>query len=124
MLEKTTELPPGDPATAQRMFSELIYDEPFVLLVVLGEDLEAVDLVDRADKVAGDVQSLRHVVWMRNPDNHQNQIAALESSDQLDNQDALAFCTNNDDAVCDVILRSEAPVKFRRIIQAFIRGEQ
>src|SRR3954453_3187255 len=123
MFEKTTEPPPGDPETARRIFADLVHDEPFVLLVVLGDDLEAGDLVGRADKVAGELQSLRHVVWMRNPDNHQQQIAALEGSDKLNGQDVLAFCTNYDDVICALILRSEAPVKFYRIIQAFVRGE-
>ena len=123
MLVKTIELPPGDVATARRIFAEAVHDEPFVLLVVLGDDVDAGDLVERADKVAGAPDDLRHVVWMRNPMNHREQITALVSSDLLDGKDVLAFCTNFDDVICDVIERSEAPVKFRRIIRAFTRGE-
>jgi hypothetical protein len=123
MLVKTIDLPPGDAATARRLFREVVHDEPFVLLVVLGDDASAGQLVERADKVAGAPDDLRHVVWMRNPKNHSKQITDLVSSDLLDGKDVLAFCTNNDDIVCDVIERSEAPVKFRRIISAFIAGE-
>jgi hypothetical protein len=123
MRLKTTELPPGDAATARRMFEELIHREAHVLFVVLGDDLAAADLVERADKVAGAPEDLRWVVWMRNSSNHHQQIGELESSDLLDGKDVRAFCTNNDDAICDVILRSEEPVKFRRILQAFAKGE-
>lgn len=123
MLVKTIDLPPGDAATARRMFAEAVQDEPFVLLVVLGDDVDAGELVERADKVAGAPDDLRHVVWMRNPMNHREQITGLVSSSLLDEKDVLAFCTNYDDIVCDVIERSEVPVKFRRIISAFIRGE-
>jgi hypothetical protein len=123
MLVKTIELPPGDAATARRRFAEAVHNEPFVLLVVLGDDVDASELVERADKVAGAPEDLRYVVWMRNPLNHREQITDLQSSAMLDGKDVLAFCTSFDDLVCDVIERSESPVKFRRIIRAFIRGE-
>ncbi len=123
MLRKTTELPPGDGATARRMFADLVVKEPFVLLVVLGDDAGADELVGHADKVAGGPDDLRWVVWMRNPANHGDQIRALKSSDLLDGKDARAFCTNYDDVVCDVITRSEEPVTFTRIIEAFANGE-
>jgi hypothetical protein len=119
-----TVLPPGNAAKAQETFLHLIHDKPLVLLVVMGDDEDAEGLKARAVLVAGGPEDLRRVVWMKNPDNHRQQIAALESSEMLKGKDVLAFTTSHDDAVCDVIERSEAPVKFGRIIDSFAAGEE
>lgn len=123
-----TVLPSGNAAKAQETFLHLIHDKPFVLLVVMGDDEDAEQLKARAVLVAGGPQDLRRVVWMKNPDNHRLQIAALEVSPELarklNGPNVLAFTTSHDDAICDVIERSEAPVKFGRIIDSFAAGEE
>jgi hypothetical protein len=123
MLEKTTELSGVDRTADRDTFHHLIFDELLVLFVVLGGDAESAALVARADKVAGGPDDLRRVVWMRKPANHEDQLKALKSSDLLAGGDVAAFTTNFDDVVCDVIHKSELPVGFVRIMEAFAKGE-
>lgn len=123
MLEKTTELSGVDRNADRATFHNLIFNELLVLFVVLGDDPESADLVTRADKVAGGPDDLRRVVWMRNPANHADQVKALKSSDLLAGGDAVAFTTNFDDVVSDVIRMSERPVMFVRIMKAFAKAE-
>ena|SRR6266536_2537763 len=123
MLEKTTELSGVDPNADRATFHNLIFNELLVLFVVLGDDADSADLVARADKVAGGPDDLRRVVWMRNPANHADQLKALKSSDLLAGGDVVAFTTNFDDVVSDVIRMSERPVMFVRIMKAFAKAE-
>ncbi len=123
MLEKTTELSGVDPNADRATFHNLIFNELLVLFVVLGDDADSADLVARADKVAGGPDDLRRVVWMRNPDSHADQLKALKSSDLLAGGDVVAFTTNFDDVVSDVIRMSERPVMFVRIMKAFAKAE-
>jgi hypothetical protein len=121
-LVKTTELSEVDVLHARATFHDLINNEPLVLFVVLGSDLQAKELVEKADKVAGGPLDLRRVVWMRNPTNHQAQIADLKSS-QLLTPSTAAFCTNYDDEICDTIDPADFPITFTRILKAFAKGE-
>ncbi len=123
MLEKTTELSGVDRNADRATFHNLIFNELLVLFVVLGDDADSADLVARADKVAGGPDDLRRVVWMRNPANHADQLKALKSSDLLAGGDVVAFTTNFDDVVSDVIRMSERPVMFVRIMKAFAKAE-
>ncbi len=123
MLEKTTELSGVDRNADRATFHNLIFNELLVLFVVLGDDADSADLVARADKVAGGPDDLRWVVWMRNPANHADQLKALKSSDLLAGGDVVAFTTNFDDVVSDVIRMSERPVMFVRIMKAFAKAE-
>jgi len=123
MLEKTTELSGVDRNADRATFHNLIFNELLVLFVVLGDDADSADLVARADKVAGGPDDLRRVDWMRNPANHADQLKALKSSDLLAGGDVVAFTTNFDDVVSDVIRMSERPVMFVRIMKAFAKAE-
>ena len=53
-LLKTTILPTDDKDLAMRMFRELIFEKPAVLMVVRGIDADAETFVQRADRLAGE----------------------------------------------------------------------
>ena len=67
-LWKTTILPTDDSALAQRMLRDLIYEEPHVLMVVLGTGDEANTFAERASRNAGAQTEPWWVVWARRPD--------------------------------------------------------
>jgi len=67
-LPKTTILPTDDAVLAAKLFGHLVFEEPVALLVVLGTGPDADTFVQRADKLAGQPEEPRRVVWVRKPE--------------------------------------------------------
>jgi hypothetical protein len=121
-----TKVLPLDPAKAQEVFRQAIYDEPFVLFVVLGSDAAAETVVSKAGKLAGSPTDPRWVVWVRRPTDVAEQLGALKGSPEwkasILNGTAQAFTTSFDDEIRDVIGKGEV-IDNTRVFQAFARAE-
>jgi hypothetical protein len=123
---KTKELPSNDPNTASKLFQQMLA-EPFILLVVLGDDRSAEDLVSKAASLTGLANEPRWVIWARRPSALSADIEQLkEATPGLKNQIAsgsvAAFTTSLKDEVCDVILTSETADNVR-IELAYLNAE-
>jgi hypothetical protein len=121
-----TKVLPLDPMKAQELFRQAIYDDPFVLFVVLGSGAAAESLVSKAGKLAGSPTDPRWVVWVREPAHVAQQLAELAGTPEwkasILNGTAQAFTTSFDDEIRDVIATSE-PIDNVRVFQAFARAE-
>lgn len=107
------------------MLSELIFDEPLVLLIVLGKSGAADRLVQRADKLTGAMNEPRWVVWARRPEQIEEVVALLQNNSQLvtNYQTALAFSLSFSDTVRDLIMHSDPEPDMVRILESFIKAE-
>ncbi len=124
-LFKTTILPTDSKKDAIDMLSELIFDEPLVLLVVLGRSDAAQRLVQRADKMTGAMDEPRWVIWARRPNQIEEVVALLQNNTQLvaNFQNALAFSLSFSDTVRDLILATDPEPDMVRILESFIKAE-
>lgn len=124
-MKKTTILPTDEKALARRMFSELVDEEPHVLMVVLGKGPEAETFAKRASKLTGAETEPRWVVWARKPDQIADLVVGLEGSDKLGSglDQVRGFSMSLGDSVRDVILGSEPVPGLTRILLAFVRAE-
>lgn len=124
-LFKTTILPTDSKKDAINMLSELIFDEPLVLLIVLGKSTAADRLVQRADKLTGALDEPRWVVWARRPEQIEEVVALLQNNSQLvtNYQTALAFSLSFSDTVRDLIMQSDPEPDMVRILESFIKAE-
>ena len=124
-LFKTTILPTDSKKDAINMLSELIFDEPLVLFIVLGKSEAANRLVHRADKLTGAMNEPRWVVWARRPEQIEEVVALLQNNGQLVNnfQAALAFSLSFSDTVRDLIMQSDPEPDMVRILESFIKAE-
>ena len=124
-LKKTTILPSDEKSLARRMFNELVHEEPYVLMVVLGKGREAETFVQRAAKLSGAEGEPRWVVWVRKPEQIADLICALQGSDRLgqDLGQIRGFSMSLTDSVRDVIPASEPVPSLSRILLAYVRAE-
>lgn len=124
-LFKTTILPTDDKRLAILMFRELVFERPQVILVVYGKGGEAETFVQRADRLAGDVNDLRWVVWARKPEQIQEVVSQLKGSPDLlgSIQTARGFSLSLTDEVRDVITSSEPVPDLVRVLEAFTKAE-
>jgi hypothetical protein len=83
-LWKTTILPSDRQDLARKIFSQLVNDEPHVLMVVLGTGPDAEQLVDRASKNAGAQEGPIWVVWARKPKHIEELLRGLQGAETLD----------------------------------------
>lgn len=123
-LNHTLIIPTDDKILAQKMFESLIYDEDFLLVIVLGDD----DIAQKAVKYADSRARIsiagyeRKVVWIRNREILSKEIKALNdglASLPKDNLErVVAFSVSFSDTVMDVILSSET-IDFLRLDLAF-----
>jgi hypothetical protein len=125
MFKKTLVLPTDDAALAAKMFHEIVHDEPYVLLVVLGDSDVAQQTVTRADKLAGAPDDWRWVVWARVPAHIAAEVQAMRDKGikpDMQKPD-IAFSTSLGDTIVDVIAASEPKPDNVRIFLAFAHGE-
>ena len=124
-LFKTTILPTDSKKDAINMLSELIFDEPLVLFIVLGKGDAARRLVHRADKLTGTMHEPRWVVWARRPEQIEEVVALLQNNGQLvaDYRAALAFSLSLSDTVRDLIMNSDPEPDMVRILESFVKAE-
>ena len=124
-LFKTTILPTDSKKDAINMLSELIFDEPLVLLIVLGKNDAASRLVQRADKLTGALDEPRWVVWARRPEQIEEVVALLQNNNQLvaNYPAALAFSLSFSDTVRDLIMQTDPEPDMVRILESFIKAE-
>lgn len=124
-LFKTTILPTDSKKDAINMLSELIFDEPLVLLIVLGKNDAASRLVQRADKLTGTLDEPRWIVWARRPEQIEEVVALLQNNNQLvaNYQAALAFSLSFSDTVRDLIMQTDPEPDMVRILESFIKAE-
>ena len=124
-LLKTTILPTDEKKLALRMFQELVFERPHVLLVVRGRGPDAETFVQRADRLAFDEKDLRWVVWARKPEQIEEVVNQLQGSQDL--LDAIptsrGFSLSLTDEVRDVIAGSDPVPDFMRIDKAFTQAE-
>jgi len=123
MLKKTTILP-DDPKVAERMFSELVHDQPYYLFVVLGSDEDAETVAQRADSLAGLQEEPRWVVWARKPRSIAKVVDNLVGGDKVELNSAHAFTLSLSDEVRDVMKGDEPVPNLTRILLAFTNAEQ
>jgi len=124
-LEKTTVLPTDDADLAVRMFRQVVFEEPRVVMVVLGAGAEAETFATRADRLAGTLDEPRWVLWARNPDDVKDEIAELKGSAALKRGliRSRGFSLALDDEVRDVIRASEPVPSLTRVFEAYARAE-
>ena len=126
-LFQTTILPTDDPVLARNMFTEMIHEQPWILMVVLGTSAEAEQTVQRADRMAfhqGD-EGWR-VVWARQPADIQVVCDALQADPAALKalvSTSRAFVTSLSDVVRDVIRGDEPPPSNTRLLKAFLTAE-
>ena len=124
-LFKTTILPTDSKKEAITMISELIFDEPLVLFIVLGKSDAARRLVQRADKLTGTMNEPRWVVWARRPGQIEEVVDRLQNNAELvaGYQTVLAFSLSFSDTVRDLIMQNDPEPDMVRILESFIKAE-
>lgn len=122
MLKKTTILP-DDAKVAERLFSDLVHNQPYYLFVALGADANAETVAQRADSLAGLPDEPRWVVWARNPQSIAKVVKKLVNADKVDLDSARAFTLSLSDEVRDVIEGDEPVPNLTRIFEAFSSAE-
>ena len=124
-LLKTTILPTNESQLALLILRYLIFEKPYVILVVRGMDPNAETLVQRADQLAGDANDPRWVVWAKMPDQIEEVVNELRGSqDLLDKiQTSRGFSLSLTDEVRDVIVGSESVPDMVRVLEAFTKAE-
>ena len=122
MLKKTTILP-DDAKVAERLFNELVHEQPYYLFVALGASADAETVAQRADSLAGLPQEPRWVVWARKPKSIAKVVAELVGADKVDLESARAFTLSLSDEVRDVIEGDEPVPNLTRILLAFANAE-
>lgn len=122
-LKKTIVLPDTNPKALDLM-RKLIFDEPYVLFVVLGDSPTVDLLLDKANKFSGLTDEPRWVVWARNPKlissiypDLKGELALLQGL-----RDALGFTLSIQDQVADVILSSDT-IDNVRVNLAYLNAE-
>lgn len=82
-------------------------------------------MINRADKLAGDPEDWRWVVWARIPAHIAPVVAELRDTGNRPNLDIpdLAFSTSLGDTITDVILSTEPEPDNVRVFQAYAKGE-
>ena len=125
-LLKTTILPTDDKDLAMRMFRELIFEKPAVLMVVRGRDADAETFVQRADRLAGEEIDPRWVVWVRKPEQVEEVVQELKRTAELLRKipTSRGFSLSLADEVKDVIAGSEPVPSLVRILKAFTKAEK
>jgi hypothetical protein len=122
VLKKTTILP-DDAKLAERLFSDLVHNQPYYLFVALGGDRDAELVAERADRLAGLPEEPRWVVWARKPESIAKVVAKLVNADRVDLGSAQAFSLSLSDEVRDVITADEPVPNLTRILLAFATAE-
>ena len=126
-LRKTTLLPLDDGEESRRLLKQLIFEEPRVLFVVLGQGEERARLASRAGKLAGREDEWRWVVWVRSPQDVQPVLEQLRGEaglrEKLLTKQPQAFTLSLSDELRDVILAEERADNVR-VLQAFVRAEK
>jgi hypothetical protein len=128
-FNKTTVLPTDNPETARVAFRSLVYDQPFVLLVVLGDGAESEALVSKAGKFAGAASDLRWVVWARVLDHIKTEIGSFtETPDSgfkaaVLGGNAQAFSLSVQDTIRYVVPNG-SPADNVAVLQAYLEAEQ
>lgn len=121
-LWKTTILPTDDAQLAQRVLRDLIYEEPLVLLVVLGTGEEANTFVERASRNAGARNEPWWVVWARKPKAMQPVLDDLTGKKLGDVDKLRGFTLSMSDRVVDTFLLSDPVPDQLAILTAFMRS--
>jgi len=109
-FRKTTVLPLGNPAEAQRLLRRWIFDEPHIVFVALGEGAVAEALVARAGRLAGPDEEKRWVVWARSEKDIDDVIVQLNVDDAKKGairNGALAFSVSFGNEIADVVDRND-----------------
>lgn len=124
-IEKTTPLPSDDVALADAILDCYLHEQQKVLFIVLGDDLYARRLVEKADRWAGLIEEPRWVIWVRNRAQIVQLAADLKDPNKLiKNWDTvLAFTASINDNICDVIATTTDEIKASQIIRAYARAE-
>jgi hypothetical protein len=124
-FRKTTILPADDKSLSRRMFTEMVNEKPYVLMVVLNKGSEAETFARRADQLAGGMDEHRWVVWVRKPEQIEDLVRDLIGANKLPTplKNARGFSTSLSDDVRDVIGGEEAVPKLTRVMLAYARAE-
>jgi hypothetical protein len=122
VLKKTTILP-EDASVAERLFRDLVHNQPYYLFVVLGATRDAETIVERADSLAGLDHEPRWVVWARKPQTIAKVVRKLANGAQVNLQSDQAFMLSLADEVRDVIPGSDPLPNMTRILLAFSNAE-
>lgn len=126
VLRKTTVLPSDDAALAQRMFKEMVHEQPYYIFVALGTGPEAQTVVQRADNLTGNPTDPRWVIWARNPQQIRSAVAELKNSERIVDKlgAARGFSISLSDEVRDVIDAAAPVPTLARILRAFVEAEK
>ncbi|MEE4197788.1 MAG: hypothetical protein V2I54_09095 [Bacteroidales bacterium] len=122
--EKLTILPCQDPGVSQKILKALIYEEAYILLVVLGTGSEAQQILELGTKAAGNAKDPGMVVWITDPQVVSGVLSKLNDPDDLlnDLSSVSAFALSISDRVVDVIHRNESPIDILRVWELFMKG--
>jgi len=120
--EKLTILPCHDPEEAKSIFETLIYEEAYLLLVVLGKDSSAKRILELGTKAAGNKQDPSMVVWISEPEVVADTLSNLQDPKRfLNNLSSIrAFALSITDKVVDVIKVQEKPLNILRVWKSFM----
>jgi hypothetical protein len=119
--EKIVILPCDNVNRANEILHDLIYNQAYVLLVVLGDNSQTNDLLELGSRVAGNDSDPGLVVWINNPSVVLPIIRNLEVEDNsLENLDIVsAFMLSIMDKVVDVIYSNEPKLNILRVYKSF-----
>jgi hypothetical protein len=127
-FRKTIVLPVNNAEEARRLFRQMVDDEPFVLMVVLGDAPAVEGVVSKAGKFAGADDEPRRVIWARRLEDVAPEIERLKEAqggfrNVILSGGARAFSTSIGDEIRDVITVDEI-VDNVRVVEAYACAEQ
>ena len=122
--KKLTILPCRNPEKAKKIFQTLLFDEAYLLFVVLGAGPNVEKILELSTKVAGSSSDPGMVVWIKEPGVVSDILNKLDDPGNLlgDLKSVLAFVLSIRDKVVDVIKADEKPVDYVRVFESFMKA--
>lgn len=119
--EKLITLPCQYPEEAKNSFKKLIFEEAYLLFIVLGTGETVNKILDLATKAAGSNQDPGMVIWITDYNVVSDIIESLEDPLKMlnDIDNTYAFALSIMDKVVDVIKKDESRLDILRIWKSF-----
>ncbi len=122
--KKLTILPCQNPEKAKKFFNKLLFEEAYLLFVVLGTGPNVEKILELSTKVAGSSSDPGRVVWIKEPGVVFDILNKLDDPGNLlsDLKPVLAFALSIRDKVVDAIKVEETPVDYVRVFESFMKA--
>ncbi|MFN0316632.1 MAG: hypothetical protein ACKVQA_16535 [Burkholderiales bacterium] len=125
MFRKTTILPTEDAALAEKLFNDLVHEQPYCIYVALGAGPEREKVAQRADNLTGSQTDPRWVIWAMKPSLIAQAVSKLSNGQLLTGKldTAWGFSLSFGDEVRDVVDGTEPLPSLTRILLSFAKAE-